>query len=154
MGSEFQCVECNEFFDARDDAINHENEGECDQCGKWLGCENNVQIHKLREHKIINKIANKDSQETNNIIRAEKNEFIKGIRTKEKDVIEMFKIESENPERDKEKTKRQDQNNNKKDNKENQEIFTTQELDNNKKDKKVIDSNIIVEKINCLNKIS
>merc|ERR1711895_202697 len=50
--NEFQCVECNEFF-SREDAINHENEGECDQCGKWLGCEKNVQTHKLREHKII-----------------------------------------------------------------------------------------------------
>ena len=133
--SEFQCVECNEFF-SRDDAIKHENEGECDQCSKWLGCEKKVQMHKLREHKTINKKVNKDSQETNNIIRAEKNEFIKGIRTKEKDVTEMFKIESENPERDKKTTSRQDQNNNKKDNKENQEIFTIKELENNKKEKK------------------
>ena len=31
--NEFQCIECNEFF-SREDAINHENEGECDQCGK------------------------------------------------------------------------------------------------------------------------
>ena len=150
--SEFQCVECNEFF-SRDDAIKHENEGECDQCGKWLGCEKNVQTHKLKEHKIINKKENKDSHEPN-IIRADKDKFINGTRTKEKDVIEMFKIVSENPDRDIETTHRQDQNNNKKDNKENQEIFTTQELENNKKDKKVIDSNIIVEKINCLNKIS
>ena len=59
----------------------------------------------------------------------------------------MLEIEGENPERDKETTKRQDKNNNKEYNKENQEIFTTQELENDKKDKKV-------EKINCLNKIS
>merc|ERR1711895_220236 len=47
-----------------------------------------------------------------------------------------------------------DKNINKEKNKKNQEIFTTKELENDKKDKKVIDSNIIVEKINCLNKIS
>ena len=48
--SEFQCVECNEFFDSRDDAIDHENEDECDQCGKWLGCRTNVEKHKNKEH--------------------------------------------------------------------------------------------------------
>merc|ERR1712115_400324 len=48
--SEFQCVECNEFF-SRDDAIDHENKDECDQCGKWLGCETNVERHKNKEHK-------------------------------------------------------------------------------------------------------
>ena len=35
-----------------------------------------MQIHKLREHKIINKKVNKDSQETNNIIRIEKNKLL------------------------------------------------------------------------------
>merc|ERR1712115_580214 len=70
------------------------------------------------------------------------NEFINEISKREKYVTEMLEIEGENPERDKETTKRQDKNN-----KENQEIFTTQELENDKKDKKV-------EKINCLNKIS
>ena len=104
--SEFQCVECNEFF-SRDDAIKHENEGECDQCGKWLGCEKNVQTHKLKEHKIINKKENKDSHEPN-IIRADKDKFINETRIKEKDVIEMFKIVSENPDREIETTKKQD----------------------------------------------
>merc|ERR1712115_468604 len=85
--NEFQCVECNEFF-SREDAIKHENEGECDQCSKWLGCEKKVQMHKLREHKTINKKVNKDSQETNNIIRVKKLDLINGIRTKEKDVTE------------------------------------------------------------------
>merc|ERR1712243_538567 len=50
MGNEFQCEECNEFFDSRDDAIDHENKDECDQCGKWLGCETNVEKHKNKEH--------------------------------------------------------------------------------------------------------
>merc|ERR1712115_322315 len=104
--NEFQCVECKEFF-SRDDAIKHENEGECDQCGKWLGCEKNVQTHKLKEHKIINKKENKDSHEPN-IIRADKDKFINETRIKEKDVIEMFKIVSENPDREIETTKKQD----------------------------------------------
>ena len=47
--SEFQCVECNEFF-SRDDAIDHENKDECDQCGKWLGCETCVEKHTNKEH--------------------------------------------------------------------------------------------------------
>merc|ERR1712115_437265 len=104
--NEFQREECNEFF-SREDAINHENESECDQCGKWLGCEKNVQTHKLREHKIINKKENKDSHEPN-IIRADKDKFINETRIKEKDVIEMFKIVSENPDREIETTKKQD----------------------------------------------
>ena len=48
----------------------------------------------------------------------------------------MIETEGENPERDKETTKRQDKNN-----KENQESFTTK-LKNDKKDKKATDSNI------------
>merc|ERR1712115_300059 len=51
--SGFQCVECKEFFESVDDVIDHENEGECDQCGKWLGCEKNMQIHKQKEHEYI-----------------------------------------------------------------------------------------------------
>merc|ERR1711989_149653 len=150
--NEFQCVECNEFF-SRDDAIKHENEGECDQCLKWLGCEKKVQMHKLKEHKIINKKVNKDSQETNNMIRIEKNELINGIKTKEKEVTERFKIKSENPERDNKTTNMQDQKNNKKDNKENQKMVTIKELESSKKEKKLIDNNIRIEKINCLKKI-
>ena len=38
------------FFESVDDVIEHENEGECDQCGKWLGCETNMEKHKKREH--------------------------------------------------------------------------------------------------------
>ena len=34
----FECVECNGNFESVDKVIEHENEGECDQCGKWLGC--------------------------------------------------------------------------------------------------------------------
>ena len=94
-------------FFSREDAINHENEGECDQCDKWLGCEKNVQTHKLKEHKIIDKKENKDSHEPN-IIRADKDKFINETRIKEKDVIEMFKIVSENPDREIETTKKQD----------------------------------------------
>jgi len=48
--SEFQCVECNGFFDSRDDAIDHENKDECDQCGKWLGYETCVEKHMDKEH--------------------------------------------------------------------------------------------------------
>merc|ERR1711867_224857 len=55
-----------------------------------------------------------------------------------------------NPERDK---KKQDKIKNKENDKENQESFTTKELANNKKDKKVINSKIIVEKNDSLNKI-
>ena len=46
--NEFQCVECNEFF-SRDEAIKHKNDGECDQCGKELGCGTKV-IEHMREH--------------------------------------------------------------------------------------------------------
>ena len=51
--SGFQCVECNEFFESVDDVIDHENEGECDQCGKWLGCGTNMEKHKKKEHEYI-----------------------------------------------------------------------------------------------------
>ena len=113
------------FFDSVDDVIDHENEGECDQCGKWLGCENNMQIHKQKEHKIINKKVNKESQKTSNIIIAEKNEFIKCA-------PKILEVESENPERDKIIIKH-DKNKNTENNKENQETFTTQKLENSKK---------------------
>ena len=52
--SGFECVECNEFFESVDKVIEHENEGECDQCGKWLGCGTNMEKHKKREHEIVN----------------------------------------------------------------------------------------------------
>merc|ERR1711867_127077 len=48
--SGFQCVECNEFFESVDKVIEHENEGECNQCGKWLGCRTNMEEHKKKEH--------------------------------------------------------------------------------------------------------
>merc|ERR1712082_475587 len=60
--SGFQCVECNEFFESVDDVIEHENEGECDQCGKWLGCGKNMEIHKQKEHDIIIIEINDDRQ--------------------------------------------------------------------------------------------
>merc|ERR1712115_168390 len=44
------CPQCNEFFDSRNNAIDHENEDECDQCGKWLGCETYVEKHTNKEH--------------------------------------------------------------------------------------------------------
>merc|ERR1712240_893339 len=51
-GTEIECVECNEKFESVDKVIEHENEGECDQCGKWLGCGTNLEKHKKREHEI------------------------------------------------------------------------------------------------------
>ena len=77
-------------------------------------------------------------------IRVETNEFINEISKREKYVTEMLEIEGENPERDKETTKRQDKNNNKEYNKGNKGSFTTQELENDKKDKKATDSNISI----------
>ena len=113
-----------------------------------------MQIHKQKEHKIINKKVNKDSQRTSNIIRAEKNEFINEIRIRKNYVTKISEIEGETPERDKKTIKNQDKIINKENNKENQEIFKTKELGNNKKDKKVINSKIIAEEIDFLNKIS
>merc|ERR1711867_413653 len=132
--NEFQCVECYEFF-SRDEAIKHENEGKCDQCSKWLGCEKKVQMHKLREHKTINKKVNVDSQETNNIISVEKNNLINGTNKKEKEVTERFKIRNENQEKGNKTTNMQDQKNNKKDNRENQKMVTIKKLENSKKKK-------------------
>merc|ERR1712115_566266 len=111
-----------------------------------------VQMHKLREHKTINKKVNKDSQETNNIMRVEKNKLINKINTKEKEVTGRFKIGIENQERGNKTTNMQDQKNNKKDNKENQKMVTIKELESSKKKKKIIE-NIRVEKLNCLKKI-
>merc|ERR1711867_390316 len=109
--------------------------------------EKKVQMHKVREHKTINKKVNKDSQETNNIIRIEKNNLINGINTKEKEVTGRFKIGNENQERGNKTTNMQDQKNNKKDNREKQKMVTIKELESNKKEKKLIE-NIRVEKLN------
>ena len=87
-------------------------------------------------------------------IRAETNEFMNEISTREKYVTKILEIECENPERDKKIIKKQDKIKNKENDKEKQEIFTTKELANNKKDKKVINSKIIAEKNDSLNKIS
>merc|ERR1712101_97512 len=51
--SGFECVECNEFFESVAKVIDHENEGECDQCGKWLGCGTNMEKHRKKEHENI-----------------------------------------------------------------------------------------------------
>merc|ERR1712115_261522 len=149
--NEFQCVECFEFF-SRDEAIKHENEGECDQCLKWLGCEKKVQMHKLKEHKTINKKVNMEEQENNNIIRVEKNNLINKMNTKEKEVTVRFKIGNENRERGNKTTNMQDQKNNRKDNRENQKMVTIKELENSKKEHKLLE-NIRVEKLKCLKKI-
>ena len=45
---EFECVECNEKFESAEKVIEHENKGQCDQCGKWLGCGTNLGKHKKR----------------------------------------------------------------------------------------------------------
>merc|ERR1712115_515467 len=44
----FQCEECYEFF-SRYEAIKHKNDGECNRCGKELGCGTKV-IEHMREH--------------------------------------------------------------------------------------------------------
>ena len=49
---EFECVKCNEKFESVDKVIEHENDGQCDQCGKWLGCGTNLGKHKKKEHEI------------------------------------------------------------------------------------------------------
>merc|ERR1711867_325865 len=89
-------------------------------CSKWLGCEKKVQIHKQKEHKTINKKVNMDLQETNNIIRIEKDNIINEINTKEKQVTERFKIGSDTHERSNKTTNMQVQKNNKRNNRENQ----------------------------------
>merc|ERR1712115_137007 len=153
----------------RNDDIDKENKGEMD---KELKNNKIVTGEKEFSNTILNSITDiienkgenskrnkkiigeQDLPKTIRIETNEMNEFINEISKREKYVTEMIEIGGENPERDKETTKRQNKNNNKEYNKENQEIFTTQELENDKKDKKVIDNNIIVKKINCLNKIS
>merc|ERR1711954_602641 len=94
-----------------------------------------------------------NDESTSKTIRAETNEFINEISTREKYVVKILEIECENPEKDKKTIKKQDKIKNKENDKEKQEIFTTKELANNKKDKKVINSKIIVEKNDSLNKI-
>ena len=58
----FECVECNEKFESVDKVIEHENEGECDQCGKWLGCGTNLGKHKKREHEITSEEGSKEEE--------------------------------------------------------------------------------------------
>merc|ERR1712115_702615 len=148
--NEFQCVECYEFF-SRDEAIKHENEGECDQCSKWLGCEKKVQIHKLKEHKTINKKVNRDLQESNNII-IDKDNIGNEINTKEKQVTERLKIGSDTQERNNRTTNIQIQKSNKKNNRENQKMVTIKEVENNKKEQTLLE-NIRVETLKYLKKI-
>merc|ERR1712240_856515 len=42
-------VECMEKSELVDKVIEHENEGECDQCGKWLDCGTNLGEHMKKE---------------------------------------------------------------------------------------------------------
>merc|ERR1712177_183618 len=118
----------------------------------WLGCEKKVQIHKLKEHKTINKKVNMDLQETNNIIRIEKDNIINEINTKEKQVTERFKIGSDTQERSNKTSNMQVQKNNKKINRENQKMVTIKELENNKKEQTLLE-NIRVETLKYLKKI-
>ena len=143
-------MECHEFF-PRDEAIKHENEGECDQCSKWLGCEKKVQIHKLKEHKTINEKVNMDLQESNNII-IEKDNISNEINTKEKQVTERLKIRSDTQERNNRTTNIQVQNSNKKNNRKNQKMVTIKGLENNKKEQRLLE-NIRVETLKYLKRI-
>ena len=47
---QYKCDLCNKSFESRNDAIDHENKDECDQCGKWLGYETCVEKHTDKEH--------------------------------------------------------------------------------------------------------
>merc|ERR1712240_441258 len=42
--------------------IEHENEGQCDQCGKWLGCGTNLERHMKREHEITSEEGSKEEE--------------------------------------------------------------------------------------------
>ena len=57
-----KCRECNEKFESIYKVIEHENEGECNQCGKWLGCGTNMEKHKKREHEITSGEGNKEEE--------------------------------------------------------------------------------------------
>ena len=59
-----KCRECNEKFESVDKVIEHENEGECDQCGKWLGCGTNMEKHKKREHEVTKVVQSKVPEES------------------------------------------------------------------------------------------
>merc|ERR1711873_104411 len=60
--TEIECVECNKKFESVDKVIEHENEGECDQCGKWLGCGTNLGKHKKKEHEITSEEGSKEEE--------------------------------------------------------------------------------------------
>jgi len=60
--TEIECVECNEKFESVDKVIEHENKGECDQCGKWLGCGTNLGKHEKKEHEITSKEGSKEEE--------------------------------------------------------------------------------------------
>merc|ERR1712115_406924 len=114
------------------EAIKHENEGECNQCSKWLGWEKKVEIHKLKEHKTINKKVNRDLQESSSTI-IERDNISNEINTKEKQVTERLKIGNNTQERNNRTTNIQVQNSKKKNNRENQKRITIKQLENNKK---------------------
>ena len=141
-----------------------ETEGENPERDKKI-IEEQDRIHKISKESLQNnrkvdkssielvETASDNDESRSKTIRAETNEFMNEFSTREKYVIKILEIECENPERDKKIIKKQDKIKNKENDKENQEIFTTKELANNKKDKKVINSKIIVEKNDSLNKI-
>merc|ERR1712240_276873 len=60
--TDFECVEYNEKFESVDKVIEHENEGECDQCGKWLSCGTNLGKHKKKEHEITSEEGSKKEE--------------------------------------------------------------------------------------------
>merc|ERR1711867_378492 len=60
--NEIECVQCDEKFESIDKVIEHENDGECDQCGKWLGCGTNLGEHKKREHEITSEEGSKEEE--------------------------------------------------------------------------------------------
>lgn len=93
-----------------------------------------------------------DSQETDNIIRIEKDNLINKINTKEKGVTERFKIGNDTQERGNKTTNMQVQKNDKKNNRENQKMVTIKELESNKKEQTLLE-NIRVEKLKYLKKI-
>ena len=60
-------VEDNEKFESPDKVIEHENEDEYEQCGKWFGCGTSLGKHKKKEHEItseegITKKENEDKE--------------------------------------------------------------------------------------------
>ena len=120
----FECVECNENFESVDKVIEHENEGECDLCGKWLGCGTNMENHKKKEHETTSEEGNKEEENTdkdgklvheeeydeiiNSNIVAENREPTIEILITENSLTDNIEIEGANPEMDKQTVGEQD----------------------------------------------